>query len=140
MRKRKKIVERGDQRHGAHVEDAGKGSITFDKWMMLDVTQHLDWIMLAPIFHCRLMHDGDTALQLCIVCTRHDVAMIAKVSGPTTAFIQDLLVSLFGLRIAAHSSLQEVFEPWQRAAMLCQSSLQLECERASLATEGECEA
>jgi hypothetical protein len=92
VRKRKKIVERRNRRHEAHVEDAGKGLTAFDKWMTLDVTQHLDWIMLAPILQCRLMHDGDTALQLCIVCTRHDVAMIAKASGPTTPFIQDLLV------------------------------------------------
>jgi hypothetical protein len=40
----------------------------------------------------------------------------------------------FGLRIAAHSSLQKVFEPWQLAAMLFQSSLQSECKWALLAT------
>jgi hypothetical protein len=44
-------------------------------------------------------------------------------------------VQLFGLRIAAHSSLQEVFEPWQLAAMPSQSSLQSECRWTLLATQ-----
>jgi hypothetical protein len=76
-------------------------------------------------------------LQHCIVCMRHDVAMIAKARGPTTAFIQDHWVSIFSAcAFAAHSSLQEVSEPWQ-SAMLFQSSLQLECEWAFFASGGE---
>jgi len=102
------------------------------------LSRHLDCIMLAPTPHCRLVHDGNTALQHCIVCMRHDMAMISKASRPVRLHsFRTIGSNFFGLRIAAHSSLQKVFEPWQLAAMLFQSSLQLECEWALLATEGE---
>jgi hypothetical protein len=59
-------------------------------------------------------------LQHCIVCMRHDVAMIAKARGPTTAFIQDHWVSIFSAcAFAAHSSLQEVSEVRVRMGVLC---------------------
>jgi hypothetical protein len=59
------------------MKDDGKDSVAFDAWMTLAVMQHLDWILLARTPQSRLRHDGETALQHCVVCMRHDTAMVS---------------------------------------------------------------
>ena len=82
--KRQRIAVEKKKEAKAWKEDVNAGGeefVAFDTWMTLAVTRHLDWRLLASNSQCRLMHHGNTALQHCIVCMRHDMAMTSKSSS-----------------------------------------------------------
>lgn len=106
-------------------------------WHTNDAGRHAAHGLNIACANVPVWFETTTGKQPCITCMKYDRAMISKASSLCDGIHSGQVgLNLFGLRLAAHSSLQEVSEPWQLAAMLFQSSLLLECERAFLATEG----